>query len=172
MMCEEEEEEEVLATCALNLVMCGGLLAHQRQRPRRYWIRPNLLARKKYGAIDFMKDLILDDEDTLNLEYRSSACMVLKFLSNVNIKIWKNFKHDCEFKNPLLIICRAKNYVYITVDDKYQCGKPLMRPTFADRIFMPQCAEAQPEPRRIDVHIILAICQVARPHFVTFCRAA
>ncbi len=56
-------EEEVLATYALNLVVCGALLAYQRRRPRRYWIRPRLLARKKYSANDFMEDLILDDEE-------------------------------------------------------------------------------------------------------------
>ncbi len=65
--------EEILAACALNLVMCGALLAYQCQRSKRYWIRPSLFARKKYNATDFMEDLILDDEDALNLEYKSSV---------------------------------------------------------------------------------------------------
>ncbi len=38
----------------------------------RYCIRPNFLAGKKYSATDFIEDLILDDEDAINLEYRSS----------------------------------------------------------------------------------------------------
>ncbi len=40
-----------------------------------------------------------------------------------------------KFWNPLLIICRAKNDVYTTVDDKYWRGKPLMSLTLCQLNF-------------------------------------
>jgi hypothetical protein len=39
-------------------------------RKQRFWLRPSLRGRARYGVSDFMKDLILDDADELNLEYR------------------------------------------------------------------------------------------------------
>ncbi len=75
----------------------------------------------------------------------SELCLI--FFSNWLMPFW----------NPLLIISHAAN---------------LWRDWhFADRIFMPQHAEALPKPCYIDVHIILAICHTARPHFLAFCRA-
>ncbi len=66
------------------------------------------------------------------------------------------------FWNPLLIIYRVANLWW----DRH----------FADRIFMLhgmlRHAEALPKPRHIDVHIIHAICRMARPHIVSFCHAA
>ena len=39
-------------------------------RPRRFWIRPSLVqGRKKYSTQEYMKDLLLNDIDGLNLEY-------------------------------------------------------------------------------------------------------
>jgi hypothetical protein len=43
---------------------------HCESRKRRFWIHPSLRGRAQYGVNDFMKDLILDDADELNLEYR------------------------------------------------------------------------------------------------------
>ncbi len=66
------------------------------------------------------------------------------------------------FWNPLLIICHAANLWW--------------NRHFADWIFISHGmlwhTEALPKPRRIDVHIILAICRMARPHFVAFCLVA
>lgn len=68
------DEEDVLAACAANLVFCSAILVSTlKRRPRRFWIRPSLQARRKYSATDMMKDLILDDADVLSLEYRSGA---------------------------------------------------------------------------------------------------
>ncbi len=62
------------------------------------------------------------------------------------------------FWNPLLIICRTANLWW----DRH----------FADWIFtphgMPRHAEALPKPCCIDVHIILAICRMAKQHAVAW----
>ncbi len=50
-------------------------------------------------------------------------------------------------------------------------SKPLMRPTFCRlNFYVAWHAEALPKLHQIDVHIILAICQAAKPHFIPFCR--
>ncbi len=68
------DEEVFSATSAATIVFLSTVLVQKlKKRPRRYWIRPSLLARSKYSATDFMRDLILDDEDLLSLEYRSGA---------------------------------------------------------------------------------------------------
>ncbi|XP_071056596.1 uncharacterized protein [Onthophagus taurus] len=40
---------------------------------RRFWIRPSLRNRNKYRGSDLIKELILDDADNINLEYRSDV---------------------------------------------------------------------------------------------------
>ncbi len=65
------DEDDVVLAAAATLVIVSALLFRER-RPRRFWVRPSLKrARKRYSATDLMKDLILDDVDALNLEYRS-----------------------------------------------------------------------------------------------------
>lgn len=45
-----------------------------KRRQRRFWIRPSLRrGRQLYRASELMKDLILDEEDPLNLEYRNDV---------------------------------------------------------------------------------------------------
>ncbi|XKL69619.1 hypothetical protein PGB90_007388 [Kerria lacca] len=68
------DEDDVLAVSAAIIVFLSATLVLQRRRrPRRYWIRPSLQATRKYNTTDFIKDLILDDEDAPNLKYRSGA---------------------------------------------------------------------------------------------------
>lgn len=68
------DEEDIFAASAATIVFLSLALVLQRQRrPRRFWVRPSLTARRRYSATDLMKDLILDDEDAFNLEYRSGA---------------------------------------------------------------------------------------------------
>ena len=69
------DDEEFLAISAATIVFLSAVLVQRlkKKRSRRYWIRPSLLARSKYSATDFMRDLILDDEDLLSLEYRSGV---------------------------------------------------------------------------------------------------
>lgn len=67
------DEDEVIAFSAATIMFLSSVLLLQHRRRRRYWVRPSLLARRRYSTTDLMKDLILDDEDALNLEYRSGA---------------------------------------------------------------------------------------------------
>ncbi len=69
------DELDVLAASAATIVLMSAVsVAIQRaRRRRRFWIRPSLVARRKYSTTDFMRDLVLDDTDLLSLEYRSGA---------------------------------------------------------------------------------------------------
>ncbi|XKL61522.1 hypothetical protein PGB90_008579 [Kerria lacca] len=67
------EDDVLAASVAIIVFLSATLVLQRRRRPRRYWIRPSLPARRRFSTIDFIKDLILDDEDALNLEYRSGA---------------------------------------------------------------------------------------------------
>ncbi|KAJ4438219.1 hypothetical protein ANN_14158 [Periplaneta americana] len=64
-MCDEEDV--LLASAALIVILNAN---RRKFRKRRFWVRPNLQSRKIYRGSDLMKDLILDDVDQLNLEYR------------------------------------------------------------------------------------------------------
>lgn len=65
-------EENILVTAAAAIILVEA--TRQTQRPRRFWIRPSLSRGKnKYSTSEFMNDLILDDVDELNLEYRCSG---------------------------------------------------------------------------------------------------
>lgn len=70
--CEKmsDEDDVLLASAAIIIV---NVLKVREFRRRRFWVRPSLQAKKKYSATDLMNDLILDDVDVLNLEYRSGA---------------------------------------------------------------------------------------------------
>lgn len=63
----------MIAFSAVTILFLSSVLQLQQRRRRRFWVRPSLLARRKYSATDFMRDLILDDEDAFDLEYRSGA---------------------------------------------------------------------------------------------------
>lgn len=56
---------------AASLVVIIGAVERPRL-PRRFWVRPSL-NRNRYSASDLINDLILDDVDELNLEYRVDA---------------------------------------------------------------------------------------------------
>ncbi len=67
-----DEGEVFVVSVALIAILSAMTVAHFAKKRRcRFWIRPSLLARKRYSATDFMKDLILDDADLLSLEYTS-----------------------------------------------------------------------------------------------------
>ncbi|XP_046684492.1 uncharacterized protein LOC124370247 [Homalodisca vitripennis] len=59
------DEEDVLVALGAFVI-----INHEKLRKRRFWVRPSLQSRRKYGTSELMKDLVLDDEDELNLEYR------------------------------------------------------------------------------------------------------
>lgn len=62
------DDDAIVAAAAI--LVEAAALQHQR-RPSRFWIRPSLIyGKKKYCATEFMKDLLLDEADDLNLEYR------------------------------------------------------------------------------------------------------
>lgn len=67
-------DEDIVLAAAGVIIAEVASLSQQKRRPRRYWIRPSLVhGRKKYSTTEFMKDLLLDDVDELNLEYRCNA---------------------------------------------------------------------------------------------------
>lgn len=68
------DDEDVALTASAAIII--GFCAFQRRcrRPRRFWVRPSIVnGRRKYRASDFMKDLLLDEADELNLEYRNDV---------------------------------------------------------------------------------------------------
>lgn len=65
-----DSEDAVAATAAIIIAVVGNQQVHRRER--RFWVRPSLVrGRKKYDTDQFINDLLLDDEDALQLEYRS-----------------------------------------------------------------------------------------------------
>lgn len=61
-------DEDLLVAAAAVIVVDR---ASHKPRNRRFWVRPSLgRGRARYGGSELMKDLILDDVDELNLEYR------------------------------------------------------------------------------------------------------
>lgn len=68
-----DDDDVALAASAAIII---GFAAFQRRcrRPRRFWVRPSLInGRRKYRASDFMEDLLQDETDELNLEYRNDV---------------------------------------------------------------------------------------------------
>jgi hypothetical protein len=63
-------DDELLLAAALTVIV-GAI--ERPKLPRRFWIRPSLKSRNRYSASDLINDLILDDVDILNLEYRVDA---------------------------------------------------------------------------------------------------
>lgn len=67
-----DSENIALAAVAIIIEVVKSQLVRRRRRPRRFWVRPSLVqGRKKYSTDEFMKDLLLDEVNELNLEYRS-----------------------------------------------------------------------------------------------------
>ncbi|XP_074030781.1 uncharacterized protein [Leptinotarsa decemlineata] len=66
-----DSEDAAVAAAAIIIAVAGSQQDRRRRRPRRFWVRPSLVrSRKKYSTEEFMKDLLLNDVDDLNLEYR------------------------------------------------------------------------------------------------------
>lgn len=66
-----DSEDAAVAAAAIIIGVAGSQQDRRRRRPRRFWVRPSLVqGRKKYSTEEFMKDLLLNDADDLNLEYR------------------------------------------------------------------------------------------------------
>lgn len=63
-------DDDVMLAAAL-VVIVGAV--ERPKLPRRFWIRPSLKSRNRYCASDLINDLVLDDADVLNLEYRVDA---------------------------------------------------------------------------------------------------
>ncbi len=66
-----DDDDDVLIASAA--IIISSVLKVCKFWKRRVWVRPSLQAKKKYSIIVLMKDLVLDDVDLLNLEYRSEA---------------------------------------------------------------------------------------------------
>ena len=64
-----DDDDAILASAAFIIIAAQK---KRRRRPR-FWVRPSLQSRKKYSPSDLIKDLILDDTNVLNLEYRSNG---------------------------------------------------------------------------------------------------
>lgn len=63
-------DENLLAVAAAAVIIINESDNRREPRKRRFWVRPSLQSRFRYGGSELMKDLILDDVDELNLEYR------------------------------------------------------------------------------------------------------
>ena len=62
-------DEDLLVVSAA-VIIIDNEKERRKRRKRRFWVRPSLESRSRYGTRDLMKDLLLDDVDELNLEYR------------------------------------------------------------------------------------------------------
>ncbi|XP_044766239.1 protein ANTAGONIST OF LIKE HETEROCHROMATIN PROTEIN 1-like [Coccinella septempunctata] len=72
------DDDAVLAAAAA--IIIGVVACQPRPRPRRFWVRPSIKkGRQRYGASEFMKDLLLDVVDELNLEYRNDVGFIKFF---------------------------------------------------------------------------------------------
>lgn len=71
-MLSDDDDVVLAASAAIVIAVTAG--EQRARRPRRFWIRPSILqGRKKYRAREFMRDLLLDEVDELNLEYRNDV---------------------------------------------------------------------------------------------------
>jgi vacuolar-type H+-ATPase catalytic subunit A/Vma1 len=92
--------EEVLLAAATFIVSAN----RKTKRLRRFWVRPTVQSRRKYKASDLLEDLMLDDNDPLKHEYRSSFTNFLRLtneceilVNNLGPKVSKedtNCRHD------------------------------------------------------------------------------
>ncbi|KAJ4440376.1 hypothetical protein ANN_08517 [Periplaneta americana] len=73
-MCDEEDI--LLASAALIIILSAN---RRKFRKRRFWVRPSLQSRKVYRGSVLMKDLMLEDVDQLNLEYRCGGGFIIFF---------------------------------------------------------------------------------------------
>ncbi len=69
-MSDDDDDNVLLATHA---IIISSVLKVREFREQRFWVWSSLQAKKKYRTTDLMKDLVLDDVDLPNLEYRSRA---------------------------------------------------------------------------------------------------
>jgi hypothetical protein len=60
--------EDLLVAAAAVIIVESEM--RREPRKRRFCVRRSLRGRARYGVNDLMKDLILDDADELNVEYR------------------------------------------------------------------------------------------------------
>ncbi len=70
------DEHDVLAASAAFIVVLSAtnVALLLKRRRHRFWVWLSLLrSRKKYSATDFMRNVILDDQNLLSLEYHSGA---------------------------------------------------------------------------------------------------
>ena len=66
-----DSEDAAVAAAAIIIAVAESQQQRCHRRPRRFWVRPSLLrGRKKYSAEEFISDLLLNDVDDLNTEYR------------------------------------------------------------------------------------------------------
>ncbi|XP_057662272.1 uncharacterized protein LOC130897442 [Diorhabda carinulata] len=67
-------DADALVAAATAIFMSALVDQHVHRSTRRFWSRPSLVnGRKKYSTTEFIKDLLLDEVDPLNLEYRRNA---------------------------------------------------------------------------------------------------
>lgn len=75
-----DDDDVALAACAAIIIGC---VSRRRRRPRRFWVRPSLKnGRQKYRTNDFINDLLQDEADDLNLEYRKDVGFTNYFRMN------------------------------------------------------------------------------------------
>ncbi|KAK9884603.1 hypothetical protein WA026_007443 [Henosepilachna vigintioctopunctata] len=85
-----DDEDAGAAASAAILIAILGSQKDPNRRPRRFWVRPSLVrGRKRYSTEEFMRDLLLDEVDELNLEYRCDAGFKNFFRMKFSIKIDK-----------------------------------------------------------------------------------
>lgn len=70
-MFEDEDDDVIIASAAF--VVIASKVSRKKRREPRFWIRPSLLSRNRYSARDLFVDLVKDDADILNFEYRCNG---------------------------------------------------------------------------------------------------
>ncbi|KAF5284836.1 hypothetical protein FQA39_LY04561 [Lamprigera yunnana] len=65
-------EEDILVALGAFIIIIENSEKVCKQRKRRFWVRPSLQSRRKYGTSELMKDLLLDDADSMT-KYCASA---------------------------------------------------------------------------------------------------
>ncbi len=71
--CEKMSDDDDVVLLATDTITILSVLKVHEFREQRFWVWPSLQAKKKYSTTDLIKDLVLDDVDLPNLEYRSGA---------------------------------------------------------------------------------------------------
>ncbi|XP_060881928.1 uncharacterized protein LOC132953338 [Metopolophium dirhodum] len=65
-------DQDALLAAAAFLVIANKKI-NKKAKPRRFWVRPSLQSREIYTTSHLLTDLISDDTDILNLEYRCNG---------------------------------------------------------------------------------------------------